>query len=233
MQKGNSDSATGIPYDTYEIKIGDSFAHANQKPSKRSSNAPSSSASEFHTLRYDFKPQSVAGEQETYIGGLIIVVVPNQNLDNLTVYKGSKNPIAGDKECLLIFDQETKQLTLERLSSNFTIKKTRGNDDGTNEALKAQIQRIRSKTGRHLKPVAKVENDERAATSSPSSHSSGTSSNDENERKEGSGGNDSDSDEDALALESMMAPLGKTTPAAPVNVMEDLIMSDESSSDSD
>uniref|UniRef100_A0A915DZ05 Ell-associated factor Eaf n=1 Tax=Ditylenchus dipsaci TaxID=166011 RepID=A0A915DZ05_9BILA len=223
MQKGNSDSATGIPYDTYEIKIGDSFAHANQKPSKRSSNAPSSSASEFHTLRYDFKPQSVAGEQETYIGVAdnrdVQVVVPNQNLDNLTVYKGSKNPIAGDKECLLIFDQETKQLTLERLSSNFTIKKTRGNDDGTNEALKAQIQRIR--------------NDERAATSSPSSHSSGTSSNDENERKEGSGGNDSDSDEDALALESMMAPLGKTTPAAPVNVMEDLIMSDESSSDSD
>ena len=40
-----------------------------------------------------------------------------------TVYKGNKKPVS--KECVLIIDHETGTFTLERLSNNVTVKKTR------------------------------------------------------------------------------------------------------------
>lgn len=46
-------------------------------------------------------------------------------MDQLTIYKGSKKPINGDKECLLIFDQSTKRIKMEKLASNINVKKTR------------------------------------------------------------------------------------------------------------
>lgn len=46
-------------------------------------------------------------------------------MDNLTVYKGSKKPIKGDKECILVFDHVTRQCRLEKLASNISVKKTR------------------------------------------------------------------------------------------------------------
>uniref|UniRef100_A0A914LMD2 Transcription elongation factor Eaf N-terminal domain-containing protein n=1 Tax=Meloidogyne incognita TaxID=6306 RepID=A0A914LMD2_MELIC len=36
-----------------------------------------------------------------------------------------KKPLKGDKECLLIFDQNTCQLRLEKLSANINVKKSR------------------------------------------------------------------------------------------------------------
>lgn len=39
------------------------------------------------------------------------------------VYKGNKRPIS--KECILIIDHETGTFTLERLSNNINVKKTR------------------------------------------------------------------------------------------------------------
>ncbi|KAI1716766.1 iron/manganese superoxide dismutase, alpha-hairpin domain-containing protein [Ditylenchus destructor] len=86
---------------TKEVKVGDSFA--SQKSSKPGN------VNEFHTLRYDFKPKSVAGEQETYVGMAdnndVQVVVPSEN--SLTAYKGSKKVLQGDKECVLVFDRDS------------------------------------------------------------------------------------------------------------------------------
>lgn len=53
------------------------------------------------------------------------VIVPDESMDNLTVYKGSQKPIKGDKECILVFDHTTRQCRLEKISSNISVKKSR------------------------------------------------------------------------------------------------------------
>lgn len=40
-----------------------------------------------------------------------------------TVYKGNKRPVS--KECVLIIDHDTGTFTLERLTNNINVKKTR------------------------------------------------------------------------------------------------------------
>ena len=40
-----------------------------------------------------------------------------------TVYKGSRRPYA--KECILIIDHDTGEITLEKLANNIQVKKTR------------------------------------------------------------------------------------------------------------
>ncbi|KAI1707040.1 RNA polymerase II transcription elongation factor domain-containing protein [Ditylenchus destructor] len=230
---------TGFPYGTYDVEVGDSFA--NQKSSKRSN------VNEFHTLRYDFKPKSVAGEQEAYVGMAdnndVQVVVPSENGDSLTVYKGSKKVLQGDKECVLVFDHDSGKLSLERLSSNINVKKTRENDDSTNDNLKSEIQRVRAATGRHLPKESETPVQEQPSLPSPqpmelsrqsssSSHSSSTSSASDSEREN----DDSNSDDDAQALENIVAQSAKPHPnAANASVMQDLYMSasDNSGSDTD
>lgn len=53
------------------------------------------------------------------------MIVPSEDMNNLTVYKGSKKPIRGDKECVLIFNHDLNKFTLEKFSSNIGVKKTR------------------------------------------------------------------------------------------------------------
>ncbi|KAI1716784.1 RNA polymerase II transcription elongation factor domain-containing protein [Ditylenchus destructor] len=250
MQSG--DLTGGFPYGTYEVEVGDSFA--NQKSSKRGN------VNEFHTLRYDFKPKSVAGEQEAYVGMAdnndVQVVVPSEN--SLTVYKGSKKVLQGDKECVLVFDRDSGKLSLERISSNINVKKTRENDDSTNDNLKSEIQRLRTATGRHLpkesetpvqeKPSIPVQEKppsipvqeqpsapspqpmEVSRQSSSSPHSSSSSSGSDSEREN----DESNSDDDAQALENIVAQSAKPHPnAANASVMNDLYMSASDNSGSD
>ncbi|CAH0385701.1 unnamed protein product [Bemisia tabaci] len=83
----------------------------------------------FHTLRYDFKPASVDPNKIATVdvgaSNQISVTVPH--LDGAgtqqTVFKGSYRPY--QKECVLIIDKVTGEITLEKLSNNIQLKKTR------------------------------------------------------------------------------------------------------------
>uniref|UniRef100_U3F8G4 ELL-associated factor 2 n=1 Tax=Micrurus fulvius TaxID=8637 RepID=U3F8G4_MICFL len=84
----------------------------------------------FHTLRYDFKPASIdtscEGDLEVGKGEQVTVMLPNieGSTPPVTVFKGSKKPY--QKECILIINHDTGECRLEKLSSNITVKKTRG-----------------------------------------------------------------------------------------------------------
>jgi len=103
----------GLGPEVRELKIGDSFL---------------SNKIAFHTLRYDFKPASVV----TASKHAIIEVGSNQQITVThmesgaapqTVFKGSQKPY--HKECVLIIDRTTGEITLEKLSTNIQLKKTR------------------------------------------------------------------------------------------------------------
>ncbi|XP_044741212.1 ell-associated factor Eaf-like [Chrysoperla carnea] len=105
----------GLGPEVRELKLGASFTN------------PRSTA--FHTVRYDFKPASVDVNKSATIdvgsNNQITVNVPH--LDGAgtsqTVFKGSQKPY--QKECVLIIDKSTGKITLERLTSNIQVKKTR------------------------------------------------------------------------------------------------------------
>ncbi|XP_058800242.1 ell-associated factor Eaf [Phymastichus coffea] len=105
----------GIGFGPRELKLGTTFTGDR--------------STAFHTLKYDFKPASVdttkmatldVGESNT-----MTVTVPH--LDGAgtthTVFKGSQRPY--HKECVLIIDRVTGEVTLEKLSANIQVKKTR------------------------------------------------------------------------------------------------------------
>lgn len=98
-----------------ELKIGQSFT--NNK------------SGAFHAVRYDFKPASVDINKiaTVDIGTSNQVTVNVPHLDGAgvpaTVFKGSHRPFT--KECVLIIDRVTGEITLEKLSSNIQLKKTR------------------------------------------------------------------------------------------------------------
>lgn len=53
------------------------------------------------------------------------MIVPGGEGQRPTIFKGAKKAIKGDKECLLVYDERTKELRLERVSANIFVKKTR------------------------------------------------------------------------------------------------------------
>lgn len=83
----------------------------------------------FHTVRYDFKPASIdqtqEGELEVQDGHEVSITLPNvvDCKTACTVYKGSKKPAL--KECVLIYNHATGEFSLERISSQIQVKKTR------------------------------------------------------------------------------------------------------------
>jgi len=99
----------------HQLKIGKSFE-------KKSNNAV------FSSIRYDFTPLSVdedrMGKLEVQENSAVSVSLPHNDGVNATNYKGSAKP-ASTKECILIIDHETGELTLERLSNQILLKKTR------------------------------------------------------------------------------------------------------------
>ncbi|VDN03986.1 unnamed protein product [Thelazia callipaeda] len=160
-----------IPSGTYNLKLGESFNDRREK-------------SLYHTLRFDFKPKSLAGEKETFIAfggnGDVQVAVPGEG-DALTVFKGAQKSVKGEKECLLFFDHVTGEMRIEKLSSTMSVKKTRGNEDSTTIKLRAEIDRLRNENrGRS--------DDDMEETKSSSTSSSLTSSE--------SGESDSESDDE-------------------------------------
>ena len=130
--------------------------------------------------------------------------MPGEN-NKSTIFRGSKKPIRSDKDCLLVFNHETKQLRLEKVSSNINVKKTRlvniilkkraftFSDTDLESGIKSQVELMRKKK----MPIKKETVKER--TSSTSSVSVNGEDNGEEEAEE--------EDEDASALEQMMVCL--------------------------
>jgi len=101
-----------------DLRLGDTFNKGYK-----------SSGAAYHTIRYDFKPQSIdtqkMGTVEIVENHEVTVTVPHRegSGQSQTVFKGNEKPVA--KECLLIIDHVTGEIVLERLSSHITVKKTR------------------------------------------------------------------------------------------------------------
>uniref|UniRef100_A0A0K0DDU3 Ell-associated factor Eaf n=1 Tax=Angiostrongylus cantonensis TaxID=6313 RepID=A0A0K0DDU3_ANGCA len=163
---------------TYMLELGKSFV------GQRRSDDPS-----YHTLRYDFKPMSVASsDSDTYIAfgtnGDVHVAVPTDG-DNMSVFKGSKKE-AKTKECLLFFDKKTGKVRLEKIASNISVKKTRDLDPSTENILRSEMARLRaSRIDRPPPP-------EPSSSSFPGadSSSSSDSSTDDSDSDSGSGSDD-------------------------------------------
>ncbi|VVC24647.1 Transcription elognation factor Eaf, N-terminal [Cinara cedri] len=84
----------------------------------------------FHTLRYDFKPASVDSNKPASVdisssNREVTVTLPNFDGAGAshTVYKGSHKDYT--KECVLIIDHTTGEITLEKLTTNVQLKSTR------------------------------------------------------------------------------------------------------------
>nr|CAG4649840.1 EOG090X0IV9 [Scapholeberis mucronata] len=113
----------GLGSEIKELRLGSSFTN------------PRGSA--FHTFRYDFKPASVDTSKMATVDILpnneVNVTVPHcdgAGTAQTSVFRGPKKPYT--KECVLIIDHNTGEITLERLSHNIQLKKTRA--EGTGKA---------------------------------------------------------------------------------------------------
>jgi len=94
----------------------------------------------FHSIRYDFTPLSVdeekMGQLEVEANHSVSVTLPHIDGHGATQYKGNAKP-AATKDCILIIDHETGELTLERLSNQIMLKKTRPEKAEKKEAAAA------------------------------------------------------------------------------------------------
>ncbi|CAI9717901.1 ELL-associated factor 1-like isoform X2 [Octopus vulgaris] len=83
----------------------------------------------FHSVRYDFKPASVDVTKEAALEvgekNQVTITVPHIESSGTThtVYKGNKRTCP--KECVLIIDNASGSVTLEKLSNTIQVKKTR------------------------------------------------------------------------------------------------------------
>lgn len=128
----------GLNPDIRELKLGSSFTNASK-------------GSSFHTLRYDFKPASMdpneVAKLDVGASNQVTVTVPHGSRE--TVFKGSHKPY--QKECVLIIDNVTGEITLEKLSNNIQLKKTRtapANKTDTSHLMQAlpSLSRLKKKT---------------------------------------------------------------------------------------
>lgn len=110
-----TDKSLSVDHKPHELKLGPSF--------------DSKSGVAYHSIRYDFKPASVDITKEAQVeigqGHHVTLTVPHVEGSGKThtVYKGNKRPVS--KECVLIIDHDTGTFTLERLTNNINVKKTR------------------------------------------------------------------------------------------------------------
>ncbi|XP_076348797.1 uncharacterized protein LOC143246259 isoform X1 [Tachypleus tridentatus] len=105
----------GLDNEVRELRLGKSFTNSGNTA--------------FHSVRYDFKPASVDPTKGATVdigeGHQVTVSVPHieGSGTSKTVFKGSKKPYT--KECVLIINHSTGEVTLEKLSCNIQLKKTR------------------------------------------------------------------------------------------------------------
>jgi len=103
----------------YELSIGSSFQSTGRTKEKDA----------YHLMRYDFKPASIDTSRPAHFevgeNKQCTVTLPNiqESGSTTTTYKGGKKPCT--KECVLIIDKQTGQITLERITSMIPLKKCR------------------------------------------------------------------------------------------------------------
>jgi len=136
----------------YELKIGSSFQ-------------PSKASESYHLMRYDFKPPSVdttrPSQVEIGTNKECTVTIPNVHDSGSTTYKGGRKPC--QKECILIIDKRTGEITLERISSNMSLKKSRVNRSNEKEAANA-AKRAELKTQSPAPPPPKAQKQSHQST---------------------------------------------------------------------
>ncbi|XP_048341573.1 ELL-associated factor 2 isoform X1 [Sphaerodactylus townsendi] len=132
----------------------------------------------FHTVRYDFKPASIdtscEGDLEVGKGEQVTITLPNieGSTPPVTVFKGSKKSY--QKECVLIVNHDTGECRLEKLSSNITVKKTRGEGSSKVQSRIEQQQQL-------MRSANKISNSVKCST--PKEKMSPTSPMDDIERE--------------------------------------------------
>lgn len=139
MHSGTADRLR-IGNEVRELKLGRSFS--------------ATGGTAFHSIRYDFKPASVDTSKSANVEvgekNQITVTVPH--IENPlaqgsgtahTVFKGSQRPY--QRECVLVVDNVTGEITLERLSCNIQLKKTRA--EGSSKCQPRPITPIDSGSG--------------------------------------------------------------------------------------
>uniref|UniRef100_A0A1Q3F721 Ell-associated factor Eaf n=1 Tax=Culex tarsalis TaxID=7177 RepID=A0A1Q3F721_CULTA len=111
------DNRLKLDSEVRELKLGSTFTNPNPR-------------TVFHTLKYDFKPASVDTSKpatlEVGTNKQVTVTVPHLDGSGVpnTVFKGNQRDYTR-KECVLIIDRVTGEITLEKLNSNVQVKKTR------------------------------------------------------------------------------------------------------------
>ncbi|XP_026322802.1 ell-associated factor Eaf-like [Hyposmocoma kahamanoa] len=86
-------------------------------------------SSQYHTVKYDFRPASVdehkVATMDVATKNEVTITVPHLDGAGVpeTICKDSHRPYT--KECVLIIDHAIGEMTLEKLSSNIQLKKTR------------------------------------------------------------------------------------------------------------
>jgi len=82
----------------------------------------------YHGIRYDFKPVSIDEERDGTLEvrerNEVAVSLPHVGGSGQTNYKGHIRDIS-NKDCVLVIDHETGEITIERLSNQILLKKTR------------------------------------------------------------------------------------------------------------
>lgn len=110
------DRRLNLGNDVRELKLGSTF----NSPKPRTS---------FHTLKYDFKPASIdlskTATLDVSSNNQVTVTMPHLDSSGVpkTVFKGNQRNYT--KECVLIIDKVTGEITLEKLHHNIQVKKTR------------------------------------------------------------------------------------------------------------
>lgn len=132
----------GLGTGVHELKIGQSFFNAAAaNPAGRGRGGPpggrgrpgpqaaQTALPSYHTIRYDFKPASSSTSSKGFLKvdpetQGVKVTVPHENGDSQTNFSGHQKK-ANEKECILVIDRVTGEITLEKLSSQILVKKTR------------------------------------------------------------------------------------------------------------
>ncbi|CAF1197661.1 unnamed protein product [Rotaria sp. Silwood1] len=122
----------------YDLEFGDTW---------NSINDGNSSKYAYHTIKYDFKPASVAKSEqaELSVGSTqdVSITLPNVegSLTQSTKFSGSTKPYT-PKECLMIIDPRTGKIVLERLSANVRVKNVRAENRPVIPPIRPTVPRV-------------------------------------------------------------------------------------------
>lgn len=135
------DNRLNIGSEVRELKLGSTFTNAA---------APSN---QFHTIKYDFKPASVDVNKpavlEISANKQVTVTVPHLDGSGVpnTVFKGNQRDYSR-KDCVLILNRATGEITLEQLNSSIVVKKTRIENKAPNPPPSLPTIKVENNTAR-------------------------------------------------------------------------------------